>query len=272
MEENNRKGPGVFYAVVGVATLVVAIIGATFAFFSASANDSNTIQGSTATAGGIELTVTPIATTNSSMVPLNLIKDTAEGETWASQFTDAMNADKGGVCKDSNGNNVCQIYKIVVTNNSTTATIQIRGTLKLTSTATNMYWKLISGTETGAGSTEAAYATDNNVAQVNGQNAAGEDLAKGEGHITVVGNNGGSDTTGKNASSKTLGPDDALDTTPSNTETYYVVVWLEEKGVAQETGGGAGFTDDNANYTGIVTFNAVDAAGNASGITASFSA
>lgn len=38
MEENNRKGPGIFYAVVGVATLVVAIIGATFAYFSASAN------------------------------------------------------------------------------------------------------------------------------------------------------------------------------------------------------------------------------------------
>ena len=36
MENENRKGPGVFYAVVGVATLVVAIIGATFAFFSAS--------------------------------------------------------------------------------------------------------------------------------------------------------------------------------------------------------------------------------------------
>ena len=36
-EENNRKGPGVFYAVVGVATLVVAIIGATFAYFSAQA-------------------------------------------------------------------------------------------------------------------------------------------------------------------------------------------------------------------------------------------
>ena len=36
MDENNRKGPGIFYAVVGVATLVVAIIGATFAYFSAS--------------------------------------------------------------------------------------------------------------------------------------------------------------------------------------------------------------------------------------------
>ena len=48
MEENNRKGPGVFYAVVGVATLVVAIIGATFAYFSAQASTgAEDIKGST---------------------------------------------------------------------------------------------------------------------------------------------------------------------------------------------------------------------------------
>ena len=45
MEENNRKGSGVFYAVVGVATLVVAIIGATFAFFSASATNDSDVTG-----------------------------------------------------------------------------------------------------------------------------------------------------------------------------------------------------------------------------------
>ena len=43
MDENNRKGPGIFYAVVGVATLVVAIIGATFAYFSATATNNDTI-------------------------------------------------------------------------------------------------------------------------------------------------------------------------------------------------------------------------------------
>lgn len=36
MGEENRKGPGIFYAVIGVATLVVAIIGATFAYFTAT--------------------------------------------------------------------------------------------------------------------------------------------------------------------------------------------------------------------------------------------
>lgn len=58
MEENQRKGPGVFYAVVGVATLVVAIIGATFAYFSASTGvNSGTIQGQTQNIDGSSLTL-----------------------------------------------------------------------------------------------------------------------------------------------------------------------------------------------------------------------
>ncbi len=43
--ENNGKG--IFYGVIGVATLIVAIIGATFAFFSASQTNNNTIAGQT---------------------------------------------------------------------------------------------------------------------------------------------------------------------------------------------------------------------------------
>lgn len=60
MEENQRKGPGVFYAVVGVATLVVAIIGATFAYFSASTGQvgSGTVQGSTQNIKNSSLTLT----------------------------------------------------------------------------------------------------------------------------------------------------------------------------------------------------------------------
>ena len=59
-EENNRKGPGVFYAVVGVATLVVAIIGATFAYFSAQASTKDgDISGGTSDVGAaLSLNVT----------------------------------------------------------------------------------------------------------------------------------------------------------------------------------------------------------------------
>ena len=69
MEENNRKGPGAFYAIIGIATLAVAIIGATFAFFSANAT-AQIPQGTTAAAGGVDLTVTPMTTnTNKNMIP-----------------------------------------------------------------------------------------------------------------------------------------------------------------------------------------------------------
>ena len=46
MENNGR---GVFYGVIGVATLIVAIIGATFAYFSASANTGYVLNTSGAT-------------------------------------------------------------------------------------------------------------------------------------------------------------------------------------------------------------------------------
>lgn len=38
MNENNNGGKGLFYGVIGVATLIVAIIGATFAWFTATAS------------------------------------------------------------------------------------------------------------------------------------------------------------------------------------------------------------------------------------------
>ena len=232
MEENNRKGTGVFYAVVGVATLVVAIIGATFAFFSASATNDKDITGSTAAAGGVELAVRKITDTGSNMIPLNLQDNTnpanaATGD--ADQFAKALT----GKCKDANGNNVCQIYSITVTNKSTTSAVQVRGTLTLdTGAAANMKWQLL---------TNDTATVDRGVA----------------GNVTVGGNTSEAGT-GATAASQTLAA--------SGTATYYVLVWLEETGSAQET------ADAAKSFTGTVTFNAVDAGGNTSGLTASFSA
>ena len=239
--EENRKGPGVFYAVVGVATLVVAIIGATFAYFSASATNNEAITGNTAEAGGVELTITPVTTTGTNMLPLNLMDNTkatdpATGA--ADQFADALGATKGASCKDSNGNNVCQVYSITVKNKSTTSTVQVRGTLNLASEATNMKWQLL---ETGTSTARADFATV---------------VDKGvTGDVTVGGNTG---ATGKAAASQNLAAEASA--------TYYVLVWLEETGAAQET------ADASKSFTGTVTFNAVDASGKTSGLTASFTA
>ena len=67
--ENNRRGSEIFLGVIGVATLVVAIIGATFAFFSASTNsdaDAISVQSTT-----LALNYTDITGTNlkSALIP-----------------------------------------------------------------------------------------------------------------------------------------------------------------------------------------------------------
>ena len=134
--ENNGKG--IFYGVIGVATLIVAIIGATFAFFSASATN-NTIAGNTASGNSVSLAVTKLSTNaTGDLIPMEE-DDVQTGITG-----------KGNSCVDSNGNTVCHVYKITVSNTGTTA-VNVAGTLTLTSTATNMKWQLMEN-ETTLGS------------------------------------------------------------------------------------------------------------------------
>lgn len=275
MEENNRKGPGIFYAVVGVATLVVAIIGATFAFFSASASNGTDIQGTTAQAGGLNLKVTPLTggvdggkTVN--MIPLNINDTETKNEQFAQAITNG--------CVDKNGNRVCQIYAIKVANKSNTAKIQVTGELSLKSGAKNVMWKLIElgnvGTYTftpdGGAGTE-----DDKIVFTNGtttgtevdtyaedHTATADGKTTGTGFITVEGN---STSTRPTTGTATAGFSQDLGfTAADSSHVYYVLVWLEETGAKQE--------DDDANrsYEGTVTFNAVDANGNTSGLTASF--
>ena len=121
-ENNNKNGRGVFYGVIGVATLVVAIIGATFAYFTAAAtNGANVINGNMANVSfdlAVEKVVDPGASTG--MIPMsnNMVEAAAS------------NASTKGVCVDANGNAVCQIYKITVTNNSS-ATMFVDGYVAL---------------------------------------------------------------------------------------------------------------------------------------------
>lgn len=130
--EENRKGTGVFYAVVGVATLVVAIIGATFAYFSASKEVTDVVKGDAATAG-LSLTVTKVSTdATGGLVPIaeSLLDKALDGDT----------ATGNKMCLDKDGNTVCQVYKIVVKNDGT-ATATFDGTLDLTATTyTNLKW------------------------------------------------------------------------------------------------------------------------------------
>ena len=286
--ENNKKG-NILYLVLGIATLVVAVIGATFAFFSASANNNN-ISGNIAEAGGLQIDVKSVTynptytgSTGSDIIPLNLITNQTpilggeDGETVigyvdaTSQFGKAMDRK----CRDDLGNNICEVYKITVTNQSATATIQVRGTLNLTSNATNMYWKLINAT-TGTVSypaeedlTEGQTATDYEVlataSEINGMPAVQRGSELEDTYLTV------SNTAPEGSDPVYEGTNISLTGTNGNhsSETFYVVVWLEEIGDEQQDVD-ASAEGAEKTYQGVITFDAVDAAGNKSGVTATF--
>ena len=134
MEENNRKGPGIFYAVVGVATLVVAIIGATFAYFSASvdARGNENLTGGTLDVSGTALSATVdkvvfkgTVSPENSLVPA-YFGGTGEGESFTLNVTDPaklgltnvqkMVADK---CENATEKYTgCHVYRIQVSSKS----------------------------------------------------------------------------------------------------------------------------------------------------------
>ncbi len=136
MENNGR---GIFYGVIGVATLIVAIIGATFAYFSASATNDQDVTGTTASGASLAIAISRVSDTGTAknMVPM-LNTDLQKGVTGTSSKS----------CIDANGNTVCQVYKVTVTNGSADIGLNVKGTMNLTSTAKNMKWQVLTDATT----------------------------------------------------------------------------------------------------------------------------
>ena len=202
--ENNGKG--IFYGVIGVATLIVAIIGATFAYFTATASNNTTIQGNAASVG-LNLSIEKVSNGDKGLVPQ--LESTLSS---AMKGVDATANSGDDSCIDANGNTVCQVYKITV-GNTGTAEAKLKGTLSLDGAGlTNLKWSTVSDWESNPTSGGA------------------------KGDTTLV---------------------DNVTITGSGSEEYYVVIWIQETGDAQE---------DSGTFTGTVSFNAADG----SGVTSTF--
>ena len=149
---DNNKGRGIFYGVIGVATLVVAIIGATFAYFTATAANTATIKGNTAKVQ-LSLAVTKISNadeTKGGMIPLaNSMVQRAVYGTDSVKKT-VLTGASADICVDDNGNAVCQIYQITLNNESSTG-VFVDGyvSLKGGSGTPNDYTYSTYGTESG---------------------------------------------------------------------------------------------------------------------------
>ena len=121
MENNN--GRGIFYGVMGVATLVVAIVGATFAYFAASTNGAT----GAAAANSANVSGTLEITQDGQYVAPDLIP--AAPETVVSSFAqDKDGAGNKGKCRGASQANhdgnygMCSYYTFTVKNTSDVAT------------------------------------------------------------------------------------------------------------------------------------------------------
>lgn len=145
MNENNN-GRGLFYGVIGVATLIVAIIGATFAYFSVNASITNKsdIAGSTVELSDTTITGTLTRKTPStvSMVPLK-----------TADLQKGITGEGGQQCIDANGAKVCDIYTLTI-NNTSNAPVSLAGNLTITATdMADLRWALIESTTSATGAT-----------------------------------------------------------------------------------------------------------------------
>ena len=143
MNENNN-GRGLFYGVIGVATLIVAIIGATFAYFSVSAKitNNNDIGGSTVNVSETTITGTLTRETPStvSMVPLK-----------TEELQEGITGEGGQKCIDANGAKVCDIYTLTI-NNTSNAPVSLAGNLTITATdMADLRWSLLESTTSAEG-------------------------------------------------------------------------------------------------------------------------
>ena len=114
--------------------IIIGIIGYTYSFFTATVTDSVTIRGEAASLN-LTLTVTKISPNNTKgLIP---------------QLDDYITSaviGRNGSCIDDNNNNVCQVYKITLKNNSA-VTVYVNGTLTLNAKNNpNLKWAMISGT------------------------------------------------------------------------------------------------------------------------------
>lgn len=183
MENNN--GRGIFYGVIGVATLVVAIIGATFAYFSAQVTASGNLTAGTAniklgyaeTITGLRSDIIPIDTDASGVkVDGELDGDTTDNTTAFAGVigttATAKDATTGkytsGSCLDNNKNEICSTYQFTITNDSPSGT-NVYGYVNQTAATTieDLYYAMYVGTPGaftnvwGNAGTAESYLTDN---------------------------------------------------------------------------------------------------------------
>ena len=233
----NSKGRGIFLGVVSVATLIVAIIGATFAWFSASVSSGENDVNLTAYQFDADLTVKRVFPTDENaskkiipFVPDKVLREGQENET--NNMNYALN-EATNKCVDSSGYLVCSLYKITVTNNGSDA-IELDGTVTTIEETTS--------TETGTTLTANGALKAQIISYANEKYTYTHDLGKA---LALPNTASGSGKLIMDPATLTVGA-----TPGANTAELYVLVWLNDSTENQSSMMGA-------SYKGQFIFSAV---------------
>ena len=230
----NKNGSGIFLGVVSVATLVVAIIGATFAFFSASANSANNAIRATATQLA-DLTLTP---NESNKLATNLIPVAAQNAYFKNYPSLATNG-----CKDDRGNEICSLYEFTVANPADVAQNISLILNPASNTFANLYFAVFKGSVSDITSNSAASA--DKFAVLSGYVNAVSPATTGSATATTSAENvnicHGATLLTSSTADINLSADcnQILEASGAANDadeaTYTVLIWLQETGLSQNT-------------------------------------
>ena len=114
--KNDTKGRDIFFGVVALATLIVAIIGATLAYFSITASSNEGAVNATAAVVSIEYNDGQQVTAQADqLIPATL---SVVQTVYEARFKDATNIENpeeaANICIDSNGRQVCSAYRFTI--------------------------------------------------------------------------------------------------------------------------------------------------------------
>lgn len=144
-DTTNEDRKGIFLATVGIMTIIVAIAGATYAFFAASVSN-NAITGQSGyedIQNALSLSVTMVSNGTGKLIPQNSENDAINAA--------AVGSGSSQSCIDGNGNTICKVYKITISNTKSIK-LNVRGTLTITEATTgsmpNLRWAMSTSSAT----------------------------------------------------------------------------------------------------------------------------
>lgn len=124
LKEN--QGRGLFYAVIAIATFIIMSVGATFAYFTATTQSTNTSVSTGSTTLELQYISYETAWSKNDLIPAGtaIVQYSVENQNDTTTSTPATEEGvylKNGnntMCKDDYGNSICSVYVFQVTNSA----------------------------------------------------------------------------------------------------------------------------------------------------------